>query len=167
MMFFAMFVTVSCAQDPCQNDGTGQSNGANGITCVCRDGYYGPRCEFQVADGNPCAPNPCQNGGQCTVTGIGTYECSCADGYSGFICDNEDGGVDIVMVVLIVFGVLVLLALLVGIIIACVRRQQSQVEVVVVDDKEPVSVISADQLSTAYYQPATVQPSYQPTYYIK
>lgn len=52
------------------------------LTCKCRPGFTGSRCEINIDD---CASNPCQNAGTC-VDGINGYTCSCTLGFSGKYC---------------------------------------------------------------------------------
>ncbi|XP_058790848.1 cadherin-related tumor suppressor [Phymastichus coffea] len=59
------------------------------MTCKCRDGFTGDRCEKKQ---DPCAPNPCHSGGQCRRMGF-DFHCSCPANREGKLCELERGDV--------------------------------------------------------------------------
>ncbi|KAM3726913.1 Neurogenic locus Notch protein [Dirofilaria immitis] len=66
--------------NPCLHEGICQQRD-DGYTCLCKPGYRGDHCQY-----NLCSPNPCQNGGNCTVLSLTTYNCSCPQYYGGINC---------------------------------------------------------------------------------
>ncbi|UXI20119.1 E3 ubiquitin-protein ligase MARCH5-like [Sarcoptes scabiei] len=48
-------------------------------SCLCRRGYYGPRCEY-----SKCSI-PCLNSGKC----VGVNRCRCRKGFTGFQCQTK------------------------------------------------------------------------------
>uniref|UniRef100_A0A3P8WDT2 Delta-like protein n=1 Tax=Cynoglossus semilaevis TaxID=244447 RepID=A0A3P8WDT2_CYNSE len=60
------------------------------VTCRCRPGFSGPRCEINVDD---CASNPCRNGGTC-VDGVNDFTCTCTLGFTGKDCSVRDSPCD-------------------------------------------------------------------------
>ena len=58
--------------------------GKKSFRCVCRDGFFGDRCEQAYE----CAVNPCLNGGSCTSDGKIEFICQCQQGYDGERCQK-------------------------------------------------------------------------------
>jgi type II secretory pathway pseudopilin PulG len=71
--FLCISDSSSCANVDCGDHGR-CSNGA----CVCRNNYYGDRCQT--------APLTCQNGGTWNTT---THVCDCATGFTGDTCGTK------------------------------------------------------------------------------
>ncbi|XP_043256897.1 cadherin-related tumor suppressor [Colletes gigas] len=57
------------------------------MTCKCRDGFTGERCERRQ---DPCSPNPCLLGGQCRRLGY-DFQCTCPIDREGKLCELERG----------------------------------------------------------------------------
>ncbi|XP_076279539.1 cadherin-related tumor suppressor fat [Lasioglossum baleicum] len=57
------------------------------MTCKCRDGFTGERCEKRQ---DPCSPNPCLLGGQCRRLGY-DFQCICPIDRDGKLCELERG----------------------------------------------------------------------------
>ncbi|XP_015435266.1 PREDICTED: cadherin-related tumor suppressor [Dufourea novaeangliae] len=57
------------------------------MTCKCRDGFTGDRCERRQ---DPCSPNPCLLGGQCRRLGY-DFQCTCPIDREGKLCELERG----------------------------------------------------------------------------
>lgn len=70
----------SCKKDPCEDVNCLNGGVCDDGTCICPDGYSGPRCESF----DPCFGVVCLNGGTC-VNGI----CDCLTGYTGPDCGQQ------------------------------------------------------------------------------
>ncbi|XP_011701166.1 PREDICTED: cadherin-related tumor suppressor [Wasmannia auropunctata] len=57
------------------------------MTCKCRDGFTGDKCERRQ---DPCSPNPCLLGGQCRRLGY-DFQCTCPIDRDGKLCELERG----------------------------------------------------------------------------
>ncbi|KAG9437757.1 cadherin-related tumor suppressor isoform X1 [Apis mellifera carnica] len=57
------------------------------MTCKCRDGFTGDKCERRQ---DPCSPNPCLLGGQCRRLGY-DFQCTCPIDREGKLCELERG----------------------------------------------------------------------------
>ena len=83
----------SCAEDPCANNGTCQTDPLNrDIVCVCQDGFFGDTCQYTRVD---CTIlNPCQNGGQCRdveySNGTSEQLCQCYLPFGGRFCSQRE-----------------------------------------------------------------------------
>ncbi|KAL0131096.1 hypothetical protein PUN28_002587 [Cardiocondyla obscurior] len=55
------------------------------MSCKCRDGFTGDRCEKRQ---DPCSPNPCLQGGQCRRLGY-DFQCTCPIDRDGKLCELE------------------------------------------------------------------------------
>nr|XP_006812462.1 PREDICTED: protocadherin Fat 4-like [Saccoglossus kowalevskii] len=62
----------------------GSSQSQRVFVCVCKDPYFGERCEREP---NLCESNPCLNGGTCHKDSLVFYWCECAPGFAGDLCD--------------------------------------------------------------------------------
>src|SRR6218665_1835968 len=68
----------------CENGGSCISLGKKSFRCICRDGFFGDKCEQAY----PCSMNPCLNGGLCTNDGKVEFKCQCQQGYDGERCQK-------------------------------------------------------------------------------
>ncbi|KFM77888.1 Agrin, partial [Stegodyphus mimosarum] len=75
----------SCSAMPCKNGGTCLSSEKLKFKCICKDGFSGENCEFDL---NPCISNPCGDGSTCVVLPEGNYACKCLPGRSGKQCNK-------------------------------------------------------------------------------
>lgn len=71
----------ACMSSPCLNGATCINNG-DLYSCVCREGFEGPRCQRDI---NECSSQPCYNGGRC-VDDVNWFRCECAPGFAGPDC---------------------------------------------------------------------------------
>ncbi|XP_070559710.1 delta-like protein 4 [Ptychodera flava] len=57
------------------------------MSCVCRPGYYGERCQFSPFN-EQCPDNPCQNGGTCRMD-RNEEVCTCTMARTGERCEKS------------------------------------------------------------------------------
>ncbi|XP_051778405.1 slit homolog 1a isoform X1 [Erpetoichthys calabaricus] len=74
-----------CLSNPCQNQGSCQSDFNEMYKCICLPGFKGKDCETTA---NACINNPCENGGSClSNTGdVAGFSCICPLGFEGLNC---------------------------------------------------------------------------------
>jgi len=71
---FWQVLTNQCKSSPCSEPGLAECvNIYNGHVCLCKEGFTGRMCEFEV---NECEFNYCPEGSTC-VDGINKFECLC------------------------------------------------------------------------------------------
>merc|ERR1719477_42617 len=71
---FWQILTNQCKSNPCSEPGTADCvNIYNGHVCLCKEGFTGRECEFEV---NECEFGYCPEGSTC-VDGINKFECLC------------------------------------------------------------------------------------------
>ncbi|GFU16624.1 hypothetical protein NPIL_584512 [Nephila pilipes] len=71
-----------CSRNPCQNGGICHVKG-DSFKCLCKDVYFGDRCEK-----DPCTEKPCKNGGICEMAKY-SFKCICRASFSGPTCEEE------------------------------------------------------------------------------
>ncbi|KAG8228091.1 hypothetical protein J437_LFUL000093 [Ladona fulva] len=67
----------------CFNGGICLDGPGPNFTCVCANGWTGPRCEVQADE---CLSAPCKNGGLC-IDLLADFSCACPFGYTGKTCE--------------------------------------------------------------------------------
>jgi len=83
----------TCNDSSCSFNGKcAVSNGL--LTCRCRDGFTGTKCQTRLDTKGPCF-NFCKNNGSCTVNDRGAPLCRCPSGYSGTACENGPSCTDV------------------------------------------------------------------------
>ncbi|XP_071784509.1 cadherin EGF LAG seven-pass G-type receptor 2-like isoform X3 [Asterias amurensis] len=75
-----------CYSNPCGSNGQCVQKEA-GYTCVCKENFAGPNCEFDFSEGR-CTDNLCKNGGSCRNFLLGGFECVCTGPeFDGQLCE--------------------------------------------------------------------------------
>merc|ERR1712168_1028706 len=84
---FWQVLTNQCKSSPCSEPGLAECiNIYNGHVCLCKEGFTGRRCEFDV---NECiVDNPCENKATC-INQIGSFRCECSEGFTGKTCATD------------------------------------------------------------------------------
>lgn len=77
---FAVVTFAACKQDKCIDISCQNGGSCNDGTCVCPDGYSGPRCETV----DPCKDVVCLNQGKCD-----NGKCDCPFEYEGDSCQYQ------------------------------------------------------------------------------
>ena len=83
ILTFSIFTIVTysaCKQDKCKDIICTNGGSCSDGTCICPDGYSGPRCEIV----DPCKDVICLNNGQCD-----NGDCDCTYEYEGDSCQKE------------------------------------------------------------------------------
>uniref|UniRef100_A0A8C9S1Q5 Slit homolog 1a (Drosophila) n=1 Tax=Scleropages formosus TaxID=113540 RepID=A0A8C9S1Q5_SCLFO len=77
-----------CLSNPCQNQGTCQSDPVDIYKCTCPTGYKGKNCEKVL---NACVSNPCANGATCQPSNEDSdvFSCFCPPGFDGPTCHTN------------------------------------------------------------------------------
>ncbi|KAL4641042.1 hypothetical protein GN956_G11784 [Arapaima gigas] len=77
-----------CFSNPCQNQGSCQSDLVDMYKCNCPTGYKGKNCEKAL---NACVSNPCANGATCQLSNEDRngFSCSCPPGFEGPTCETN------------------------------------------------------------------------------
>merc|ERR1719317_421036 len=84
---FWQILTNQCKSNPCSEPGTADCvNIYNGHVCLCKEGFTGRECEFDV---NECVvDNPCENDAVC-INEVGDFRCECTEGFTGKTCSTD------------------------------------------------------------------------------
>ncbi|VDN03543.1 unnamed protein product [Thelazia callipaeda] len=75
-------VSVVCAVNPCENEGTCISSDDGTFVCACPPRYSGINCEIDLT---PCLSRPCPRGVEC-VNLHNDFFCNCPYGFTGKTC---------------------------------------------------------------------------------
>ncbi|CAF3680784.1 unnamed protein product [Rotaria sp. Silwood1] len=62
------------------------------IKCLCKNNYYGERCQFKYTKKSPCSSNPCLSIEKCIEENSTTYSCQCIDelcNYNNILKNNS------------------------------------------------------------------------------
>ncbi|VDK54459.1 unnamed protein product [Anisakis simplex] len=98
--------TVECSQNTCKNGGSCTVFNIFAlqeeiVTCRCRPGFSGDRCEMINREKDACDDNPCKNGAQCISSvspssdsviennNTNEFTCRCRRGWKGVYCEKD------------------------------------------------------------------------------